>query len=50
MNFRVKDPAGANVQFRDVKVAESPLLQWFKIVGLLLVVLGGLRLCSWLIL
>jgi hypothetical protein len=50
MSFRVRDPAGANVQFREVKVAEPPFFQWLKVVGLLLVIFGGMRLCSLLIL
>ncbi len=46
MSFRIKDPAGANVQFREVKVAEPEIFQWLKVVGLLLVIFGGMRLCS----
>jgi hypothetical protein len=46
MSFRIKDPAGANVQFREVKVAEPGIFQWLKVVGLLLVIFGGMRLCS----
>lgn len=50
MSFRVRDPAGANVQFRDVQVGEPSIFRWLKVVGLLLVIFGGMRLCSWLIL
>lgn len=48
MTTRTEDSGEVNVQYREVPVGASPLFQWFKIVGFLLLLFGSMRLCSWL--
>ncbi|MEZ4868791.1 MAG: hypothetical protein R3C14_46130 [Caldilineaceae bacterium] len=48
MSFRVRDPGGANISFREVTKEPPSIYQWLRFVGGAMVVLGGLRLVSWL--